>query len=247
MLELREITAGYGEGAIVLDRVTIRVPDASVVALLGANGSGKTTTLRVASRLLDPTSGSVLLDGRDVTKLRPEVLAKAGVCHVPEGRGIFPTLSVEDNLRVFARDHGRDSAVTRAAEAFPPLEALRRRTAGTLSGGQQQMLALARAYISTAKVTLLDEVSMGLAPLVVQEIFRFIPRLRDQGTSLLIVEQYVSQALALADYVYVLSQGSVAFEGLPEELQKSSHLVKAYLGDIEGGAAPQEDPQVTSP
>jgi branched-chain amino acid transport system ATP-binding protein len=232
MFELRDITAGYGDGAKVLENLNLTVPDGSVVALLGANGSGKTTTLRVASRFLDITSGTIHLDGRDVTKVKPDRLAKAGVCHVPEGRGIFPSLTVEDNLRVFAPNR-RDTAVARAAEAFPPLADLRTRTAGTLSGGQQQMVALARAYICGARVVLLDEVSMGLAPLVVQEIFRFIPRLCAQGTSLLIVEQYVSQALALADFAYVLSQGSVVFEGKPDELRNSSELVKAYLGEMD--------------
>ena len=230
MFELRHITAGYGAGNQVLHDISVSVGEGEVVALLGSNGSGKTTTLRVASRLLNPDSGSIWLSGTEVTRVKIEQLATLGVCHVPEGRGIFRSLTVEENLLVFAKNVDREPAVKEAIRAFPPLQNLMRRAAGTLSGGQQQMVALARAYICGAKVALLDEVSMGLAPVIVQEIFRFIPRLRDRGTSLLIVEQYVKQAMSLADRVYVLNNGVIALQGSPQELGRSPGLVDAYLG-----------------
>jgi branched-chain amino acid transport system ATP-binding protein len=230
MLELRGVSAGYGATDNVLHDVSLSVPDGSVVALLGANGSGKTTTLRIASRILNPRSGQIFMEGKDVTTIRPEGLARLGVCHVPEGRGIFPSLTVAENLLIFANKHTRRTAIDDAVAAFPALAGLMNRPARSLSGGQQQMVGLSRAYICTAKVALLDEVSMGLAPLVVQEIFKFIPKLVEQGTSLLIVEQYVSEALRLADYAYVMKKGKVAFQGTPDDLRASSALVETYLG-----------------
>jgi branched-chain amino acid transport system ATP-binding protein len=227
MFTLDGIVAGYAE-TTVLRGVSLSVPDASVVALLGANGAGKTTLLRVASGLLRPTAGHMSLDGDDVTGHRPHQLAAAGVCHVPEGRGVFPSLTVRENLALQAGSGGRDR-VDRAVDAFPRLGERMGQTAGTLSGGEQQMLALARAYLANPKVMLLDEVSMGLAPKLVDEIFVFLDRLAHEGSSLLLVEQYVTRALALADYVYLMNRGTIAFCAEPSELVDEDVFAR-YLG-----------------
>jgi branched-chain amino acid transport system ATP-binding protein len=228
MLELRNVFAGYAETTVLRD-VDLVVPDGAVVALLGPNGAGKTTLLRVASGLLRPSAGALVLDGQDVTGWSSDRLARAGICHVPEGRGIFPSLTVRENLDVQAGSRKADSAVARAIDAFPILGERLTQRAGTLSGGQQQMLALARAYIAEPKVALLDEVSMGLAPNIVDEIFEFIGRLAASGTSLLLVEQYVDAALARADYVFLLNRGRVSFAGEPAELA-DTNLFEQYLG-----------------
>ncbi|MGQ0467957.1 MAG: ABC transporter ATP-binding protein [Sporichthyaceae bacterium] len=228
MLELREVDAGYGAG-LVLRNVTLRVPDGAVVALLGANGAGKTTLLRVAAGLVRPSSGALVIDGTDVTGEPPHRLVKHGVCHVPEGRGVFPSLTVRENLVVQSPPGKHEEAIAAATSAFPRLGERLKQVAGTMSGGEQQMLALARAYVQNPKVVLLDEVSMGLAPRVVDEIFEFLQRLADGGAALLLVEQYVTKALALADYVYLLSKGTVAFVGEPGELD-GEDLFARYLG-----------------
>ena len=234
MLSLDGVVAGYAE-TTVLRGVSLAVPEASVVALLGANGAGKTTLLRVASGLLRPTAGRMTLDGVDVTGQRPHQLAAAGVCHVPEGRGIFPSLTVRENLTLQAGSGSR-GGVERAFDAFPRLGQRMSQTAGTLSGGEQQMLALARAYLAEPKVMLLDEVSMGLAPKIVDEIFVFLDRLARQGASLLLVEQYVTRALALADYVYLMNRGTIAHRAEPSELADEDVFAR-YLG-AEVGAGP---------
>jgi branched-chain amino acid transport system ATP-binding protein len=213
----------------VLRDVSLVVPDHGVVALLGPNGAGKTTLLRVASGLLAPSSGSMLLDGDDVTGAAADALARRGVCHVPEGRGVFPTMTVRDNLRLQSPrdlDLERLAAISRV---FPRLGDRIAQTAGTLSGGEQQMLALAHAYLAAPSVILLDEVSMGLAPLIVDEIFRHLRVLASAGTSMLVVEQYVARALALADYVFVLRKGQIEFAGEPGELGQDS-ILASYLG-----------------
>jgi branched-chain amino acid transport system ATP-binding protein len=228
MLELRNITAGYGATAVLRD-VSLWAPARSVVALLGANGAGKTTLLRTASGLLTPTSGQLLLDDEDVTGLQPHALARRGVCHVPEGRGVFPNLTVRDNLLIQANGEHLGAAVERAVSAFPILGQKLDQPAGTLSGGQQQMLALSRAYVTEPAYVLLDEVSMGLAPVVVDELFDFLGKLAAQGCTLVLVEQYVSRALALADYVYLINRGRIEFAGVPSELDSDS-LIERYVG-----------------
>ena len=230
MLELRNVCAGYGTGR-VLDNVNLVVPDGAVVALLGPNGAGKTTLLKVMSGLLRPTSGRVLLDGVDVTGASSFELARSGVCHVPEGRGIFPTLSVADNLRLQAPRSVDRRAVELAAAVFPRLAQRRNQLAGTMSGGEQQMLALSRAYVAEPATVLLDEVSMGLAPLIVDEIFSYLRRLASEGISLLVVEQYVARALELADYVYILNRGRIRFAGEPAEVGDQT-VLESYLGAL---------------
>jgi branched-chain amino acid transport system ATP-binding protein len=230
VLELRNICAGYGTGR-VLENVNLVVPDGAVVALLGPNGAGKTTMLRVMSGLLRPSSGRVLLDGKEVTGSSPYELARAGICHVPEGRGIFPTLSVADNLRLQAPRAVDRRAVDMAAAVFPRLEQRRSQLAGTLSGGEQQMLALSRAYVAEPSTVLLDEVSMGLAPKVVDEIFDYLRRLAAEGISLLVVEQYVARALELADYVYILNRGRICFAGESAEVGDET-VLESYLGAL---------------
>jgi branched-chain amino acid transport system ATP-binding protein len=230
MLRLDDIVAGYAE-TTVLRGASLAVPDGAVVALLGPNGAGKTTLLRVASGLLHPSAGRMTLDGADVTGDRPFQLAARGVCHVPEGRGVFPSLTVRENLSLQA-GAGR-GGIERAVDAFPRLGERLSQTAGTMSGGEQQMLALARAYIANPKVVLLDEVSMGLAPKVVDEIFEFLGRVAREGASLLLVEQYVTRALGLADYVYLLNRGQVAYRGEPSELEDEDVFAR-YLGHESG-------------
>jgi branched-chain amino acid transport system ATP-binding protein len=228
MFELRGVTAGYGSTTVLRD-VSIVVPPTSIVALLGANGAGKTTLLRVASGLIRPRAGSVALDGVALTGQDPHRYAKAGVCHIPEGRGIFRSLTVRDNIVLQAGTGALDDAIERATGAFPILGTRLNQIAGTMSGGEQQMLALARAYVSCPRVVLLDEVSMGLAPRVVDDIFEFLRRLASEGTALLIVEQYVTKALQLAELVFLLSKGSVVFAGEPNELD-SRDVFRSYLG-----------------
>ncbi|MCU1691849.1 MAG: transporter ATP-binding protein [Frankiales bacterium] len=228
MLELKNAVAGYGD-TTVLRGIDLTVPDGAVVALLGANGAGKTTLLRVASGIVGLTSGALVVDDVDVTGAAPHQLVERGVCHVPEGRGIFPPLSVRDNLLLQSAKGEEDAAIERAVSAFPRLGERLAQIAGTMSGGEQQMLALARTYVQHPTVVLLDEVSMGLAPKIVDEIFDFLRLLSQQGTALLLVEQYVTRALDVADYVYLLNRGEVAFAGEPQELD-GEDLFAQYVG-----------------
>ena len=232
MLELDGICAGYETGQVLFD-VDLVVPDHSVVALIGPNGAGKTTLLRVASGLLAPTGGRMVLNGDDVTNRATYELAAKGVCHVPEGRGVFPALTVEENLRLQAPADADRSVIDDVCGVFPRLGERLDQAAGTMSGGEQQMLALAHAYVGRPKVVLLDEVSMGLAPKIVDEIFDYLRQLAATGTSLLLVEQYVSRALELAEYVYILNRGRVTFAGEPGELSDEA-VMNSYLGALVG-------------
>jgi len=227
VFELRGIHAGYGAVSVLRD-VSIVVPDGCVVALLGPNGAGKTTLLRVASGLLRPSAGEVAVDGRVLTGAPPHTFPAAGICHVGEGRSIFRGMSVRENLSLFAPAGQESALIERAVAAFPILGERLDQVAGTLSGGQQQMLALSRTHREDARVILLDEVSMGLAPIIVDEIFEFLEALAQRGAALLLVEQYAPRALALAEYVSLLHRGRVVFAGEPAELD-GTDLFERYL------------------
>ena len=234
MLTLSAVRAGYGR-VEVLRGVDLTVPAGSVVALLGANGAGKTTLLRVAAGLLAPTAGEVLLDGRPVTAARTHRRVRRGLCLIPEGRGIFRPLTVRENLAMFAGGRHVPAAIRTAAAAFPVLGERLSLRAGTLSGGQQQMLAVSRAFLGDYGLIMADELSVGLAPVVVDEIFASIDMLRSQGRALLIVEQYVDRVLDIADYVYILHKGQIAFVGEPGQCRRSG-VFERYLGSAVTGA-----------
>ena len=232
-LELDGITAGYGETTVLRD-VSIRIPPKSIVALLGPNGAGKTTLLRVASGLLRPSAGNVRLFGDDVTASTPNQRARKGLCLMPEGHGIFRSLSVRENLLLHTPPWMRGEPLERALTAFPALRERLKQTAGNLSGGQQQMLALARIHLSNPRVVLLDEVSMGLAPVIVNSIFQTLTELASTGISVVLVEQFVTRALEMADHVYLLDRGRISFDGSPADLDERT-VLKGYLGaDLEG-------------
>lgn len=220
VIELRNVFAGYGQFHALFD-VSLTVQPGEAVALLGANGVGKTTVARVASGLVAPERGQVLVGGEDLTGAAPHRFARAGVAHAPEGRSVFATLSVEENLRLsFRRSMGARgvaAALASAFEQFPILEQKRDLPAGQLSGGQQRMLSIARVLVEAPALLVADELSLGLAPIVVDEIAVQLRRLRQEGTALLIVEQHVAHALSLCDRAVLLERGSVAWEGPPEE------------------------------
>jgi branched-chain amino acid transport system ATP-binding protein len=240
MLELRNVTAGYGD-TIVLRDVTIEVPAGTAVALLGPNGAGKTTLLRVASGLITPVSGRIVLRDQDVTGQDAAALARMGLCHIPEGRGIFPSLTVQENLRLSAGKADEAESIERAVTAFPPLRTRMQQVAGSLSGGEQQMLAISRAYIANPKIVLVDEASMGLAPIVVDALFEFLEHLE---AALLLVEQYVTRALKLANTAYLISNGTIVDSG-PAAGFDPQEIFASYLSiDVAGPpdpSAPQPD------
>ena len=228
MFALESVTAGYGDTTVLRD-VSLEIPAGEVAALLGPNGAGKTTLLRVASGILRPRHGRVLLSGADVTRRSPYQLVRRGLCHVPEGRGVFPSLTVRENLALQSPAGKEAESIERAVSAFPRLGERLQQLAGTMSGGEQQMLALARTYVQSPSIILLDEVSLGLAPKIVDEIFEFLERLKASGASLLLVEQYVNRALAIADRVYLLNRGEVVFSGSPDEVDEAT-LFEQYVG-----------------
>lgn len=228
-LQLQHVVAGYGDTTVLRD-VSLKVMTGAVVALLGPNGVGKTTLLRTAAGTLRPIGGTVSIFGTDVTGQPAYRRARQGLCLIPEGRGIFPRLTVAENLRVQVPPWGDDvDPAERAVEAFPDLAKRMNQLAGSMSGGQQQMLALSRAYVARPPLVLLDEVSVGLAPRVVDQIFDALRTLAATGVALLIVEQYVTRALAIADHVYLLDRGEVSFSGVPGELDQDA-LLAGYFG-----------------
>jgi branched-chain amino acid transport system ATP-binding protein len=227
-LELVGVHAAYA-GIEVLSGIDLAVPAGKVVALLGANGAGKSTTVKVAAGLLAPTAGRVLVAGHDVTGVPAHDLARIGVCTIPEGRGVFPNLTVRENLWMATQTRGRLAAVEETAYArFPRLGERRTQLAGTLSGGEQQMLALCRALVTDPAVLLLDELSMGLAPIVVQQLYEIVARVATEGISILVVEQFAQAVLGIADRAAIMVTGEITREGTPEELR--SELSSAYLG-----------------
>ena len=227
-LEVTGLEVGYGRTTVLRD-VTLHVPAGSVVALLGPNGAGKTTLLRTISGFLAPRTGSIGLFGEDVTALSAHRRFERGLCHVPEGRGVFRSLTVRDNLVMQARRGHEREAFEKAVAAFPILGERMQQVAGTLSGGQQQMLAMAAAYVRDPSLILVDEASLGLAPVVVDEVFGFLERMSRDGTSLLIVDQFAARALAMASSAYVLRKGSVVFAGAADDLLESD-LFSSYVG-----------------
>ena len=237
MLRVENLVAGYGRVRVLQD-VSIAVPRGTLVTLIGANGAGKTTTLRAISGMLRPESGRVLLGGADITGLPSHAIAKRGLAHSPEGRRVFSTLSVADNLELgaFTRATGARprGAIRQDRERmyalFPRLAERRAQYAGTLSGGEQQMLAMARALMLAPDVLLLDEPSMGLAPLLVAEVFATIARLRTERVTMLLVEQFAAAALEVADFGYVLENGRVVASGEAAALRRDPAVRAAYLG-----------------
>jgi branched-chain amino acid transport system ATP-binding protein len=228
LLELRGIRAAY-ERIEVLYGVDLTVPRGSVVALLGPNGAGKTTTLRVASGLHVPSAGDVLVAGRKVNGARPEDLARHGFCLVPEGRGIFPNLSVRENLRMMTYSGRSLHDIEQTTyERFPRLRDRRSQVAGTLSGGEQQMLAMARGLATEPALLLLDELSMGLAPIIVEDLYEIVAQIARDGVSILVVEQFARTVLGVADYAAIMVHGRIAKVGRPNELE--AELSTAYLG-----------------
>ncbi len=238
MLAVRDLCAGYGLSE-VLAGVSLEVKAGSVVALIGANGAGKTTTMRAISGLLAPTRGEVVLDGVPVHGLGAARIARLGLAHAPEGRKVFAPLTAEDNLllgayrtlpRFFGFRRRAAADLDRVYALFPRLAERRKQLAGTLSGGEQQMLAIGRALMASPKVMLLDEPSMGLAPVIVQEVFETIRRLKAEGTTMLLVEQFARTALEVADHAYVMERGRIAVSGTPAELRRDERVLAAYLG-----------------
>ena len=220
VLELRGVCASYGPFRALFG-VSLTVEAGGSVALLGSNGAGKTTVARVASGLVAPTSGSVLVDGEDLTGARPHQYARAGVAHAPEGRSVFATLTVAENLRLsFRQTHGASGlsrALDRAYDLFPQLGDRRSQMAGTLSGGEQRMLSMARVLVNPPKLLIADEPSLGLAPIIIDEVYQSLRAISEAGTAVLIVEQQVGQALQLCDWTTVLAHGAVEWEGPADE------------------------------
>jgi branched-chain amino acid transport system ATP-binding protein len=216
VLELRGVSAGYGPFRALFD-TTITLEAGTALAVVGPNGAGKTTVARLASGLVAPTAGEVLVDGQDLTGAAPYDFALAGVAHAPEGQSVFATLTVEENLTLsFRRSRGAKgvrSGLELAFDLFPTLERRRQQVAGSLSGGEQRMLSMARVLVEQPKVLIADELSLGLAPIVVEQTYETLTQLRDAGTALLVIEQHVSHALQLCERVVMLDHGSVAWEG----------------------------------
>jgi branched-chain amino acid transport system ATP-binding protein len=240
MLTISNLQAAYGKVQVLHD-ISLDVPKGKVVTLIGSNGAGKTTTMRAISGMIKPRGGSVTLGGKDVTGQDSHQIARAGLAHSPEGRRVFATMSVTDNLLLgafprFTRARPKGDIqhdLQRALELFPRLKERQTQLAGTLSGGEQQMLAMARAVMLNPEVILLDEPSMGLAPILVDEVFRIILRLKEQGITMLLVEQFAAAALNVADYGYVLENGRISVHGPADKLQNDPAVQAAYLG---GGA-----------
>lgn len=233
MLEIKDLHVFYG-AIHALKGVSLTVADGELVSLIGANGAGKTTTLHAISGLLPAASGSILLDGTDLQKVPANTIIGLGMAHVPEGRHVFARMTVEENLRMGAyilRDQKRISEnLERVYGHFPRLKERRRQLAGTLSGGEQQMLSTGRALMTDPKIVLMDEPSMGLSPLLVKEIFSIIQELHKSGITILLVEQNAKMALAVSDRAYVLETGTISMEGPSAELAADDRVRKAYLG-----------------
>jgi branched-chain amino acid transport system ATP-binding protein len=235
LLELKNVESYYGN-VQALKGVSLHVNQGEIVTLLGANGAGKSTTLRSISGLVSVTSGDILFDGQTVLHTPSEKIVSRGIAHVPEGRRIFPGLTVKENIMIGSSARGNigrvqlESEVEEMFEIFPPLERLSKALGWSLSGGEQQMLAVARGLMSKPKLLLLDEPSLGLAPLIVQQLFATIRKIRERGMTILLVEQNANMALSVADRGYVLVTGELTVEGTPEQLLNNEEVRSAYLG-----------------
>ena len=237
MLKIQNLQAAYGKVEVLHD-ISLEVPKGKLVTLIGSNGAGKTTTMRAISGMIKPKAGSVTLGGVDITGLESHKIARAGLAHSPEGRRVFSTMSVTDNLLLgafprFTRARPKGDVkhdLEKALELFPRLKERQHQLAGTLSGGEQQMLAMARAVMLNPDVILLDEPSMGLAPILVEEVFRIIVRLKSEGVTMLLVEQFAAAALGVADYGYVLENGKISLHGPADKLRNDPAVKAAYLG-----------------
>jgi branched-chain amino acid transport system ATP-binding protein len=232
MLEVSGLNVRYGSVEALRD-VSIKVETGGLVAILGANGAGKSTLLRAISGIARAASGTIALHGEPITDLGAEEIVRRGVSHVPEGRGIFPDLTVSENLMIGAyvrRGQNVSADYSRVMAMFPPIERRERQFGYTLSGGEQQMLAIGRALMAAPKVLLADELSLGLAPIIVKQVFAKLDEVRKAGITVLVVEQNARLAMKFADYLYVLKYGRVVMEGARDEFQRSTALVDAYLG-----------------
>lgn len=228
------MVVSYGVGSPVLREITLEVPDGKVVTLLGANGAGKSTTLKAISGLLRPLAGSITFDEKPLHTMRTDQIVKAGISHVPEGRQVFPGLTVVENLRMGAFSSYQKRAVAESMEMvfalFPRLAERSNQPAGTLSGGEQQMLAIGRGLMIRPKLLMLDEPSLGLAPLIVEGIFRTIQEVNAKGMTILLIEQNANLALSISHYVYVLSVGGIVLHGTPQAVKEKGQILSAYLG-----------------
>ena len=237
MLSIKNLEAGYGK-VQVLHGISMEVPKGKVVTLIGSNGAGKTTTMRAISGMIKPTAGEIILHGKRIDGLESYTIAKQGLAHSPEGRRVFATMTVTDNLTLGAfprltgsRPKGDVAGdLDKAMDLFPRLKERRNQLAGTLSGGEQQMLAMARAVMLNPEIVLLDEPSMGLAPILVEEVFRIIGDLKARGVTMLLVEQFAAAALKVADYGYVLENGVISVHGEAAKLRDDPAVRAAYLG-----------------
>jgi len=232
VLVLEQISVYYGH-VHALKNVSLKVTPGQIVALLGANGAGKTTTLKTISRLVTPRQGRYELNGESMLRKKPSDIVRRRILHCPENRRIYPLFTVEENLKIGAytrKDRQVKADMERVLAIFPRLKERLNQLAGTLSGGEQQMLAIGRALMGAPQILLLDEPSLGLAPNIVQEIFRIIKQINEEGTSILLVEQNAHMALEIAHYAYVLENGRIALEGEPEKLKNNDEVRKLYLG-----------------
>ena len=235
MLKVKNLKVNYGHIS-ALNGISFEVPDNSIVALIGANGAGKTTTLMAISGLVDAAEGQILLDDMDITDCRPNSIVQMGVCHVPEGRHVFPELSVYENLVAGAIPCKKlpraelQNRIEQQFELFPRLKERSSQMAGTMSGGEQQMLAISRGLMSNPKLLMLDEPSLGLAPIIVEEIFNMIEKVRKAGTTVLLIEQNASIALQISDYAYAIELGRISLSGTGQELLNSEDVKRVYLG-----------------
>ncbi|NLC63952.1 MAG: ABC transporter ATP-binding protein [Thermoanaerobacterales bacterium] len=236
MLKVSNLQVKYGNITAVHD-ISFKVGKGQIVCLVGPNGAGKTTTMKTISGLLRPANGSINLEGQELTKMQPYEIAKLGLVPVPEGRRIFARLTVKENLIMgtFARKNGNSFSENfdRVMDLFPELKRRLRQYGGTLSGGEQQMLTIGRALMASPKIMIMDEPSMGLAPVIVNKIFKTIKEIQKEGTTILLVEQNANKALEIADYAYVIERGKIILEDLGSEMLKNEMVVKAYLGGNE--------------